>query len=426
MPSVAENPEVRILILGSNPETSEIVRVANLEGYKTFVVNPVENSPAKKIASISYHADPKNLHEIDEIIYKEKINAVALGVSDPLLPFYQEICERHGFPCYANKESVKIFSSKFEFSQYCQLFQINPIPTFDATQINSLPEESNPFPVVVKPIDSGAAVGISLCEDRDELKIGIELALEKSIAKEIIIEKYMDCDDLFAYYTIINGKARLTMLADRFKSSATGKFNSVCLYANYPSKHLNSFLATENSKFVRMIESLQIRTGVLGIQVFYDGHDFYAYDPGFRLQGEGPHFYLKAFHKYDQIKMMLKFAIDGEASEESEEVRVDPALTGYFARTIWVLGKPGIVSEIIGLEELTENPNVIKILNRFYPDDELNMEMIGTERQVLMRIYTFGMSELELDATCHYISETLKVLDDKGNSLISDLYFPLK
>jgi formate-dependent phosphoribosylglycinamide formyltransferase (GAR transformylase) len=423
---VDENREVRVLILGSNPETSEVVRVANLEGYKTFVVNPVEDSPAKKIAAVSYHADPKNLHVIDEIIYKEKINSVVLGVSDPLLPFYREICERHGFPCYANKESVKILSSKFEFSKYCQLFQIKPIPTFDVNQIYSLPADSNPFPVVVKPIDNGAAVGISLCEDWNEFKIGIELALEKSIAKQIIVEKYMDCDDLFAYYTITNGKARLTMLADRFKSRKTGKFNSVCLYANYPSKHLKSFLATENSKFVTMIESLQINTGVLGVQVFYDGSDFYAYDPGFRIQGEGPHFYLNAIYDYDQIRMMLNFAVKGKASEESVEVIVDPELTGYLARTIWVLGSPGIVSEIHGLEELTKNPNVIKILNRFFPDDALSAEMIGTERQVLMRIYTLGKNELELDETSRYVSETLRVLDQDGNSLISDLYSPLR
>ena len=68
--------QVRILVLGSNPETLEIVRNANLLGCTTFVINPVENSPAKSIAGVSYNADPRNSFEIDEIIRKEKINAV--------------------------------------------------------------------------------------------------------------------------------------------------------------------------------------------------------------------------------------------------------------------------------------------------------------------------------------------------------------
>lgn len=421
---MCENREVRILVLGSNPETSEIVRVANMEGHTTFVVNPVKNSPAKKIASVSFDADPKNQDAIDEIILREKINAVILGVSDPLLPYYQKICERHNFPCYANKESVRIFSSKSEFASYCELFDINPIPTVNPNEILSLSDESNIAPVVVKPIDNGASVGISLCKNVEEFKSGIELALGKSIAKKIIVEKYMDCDDLFAYYTIINGKAHLTMLADRHKSTKTGTFNSVCLFANYPSKHLNSFLENENSKIVRMIESLQINVGVLGLQIFYDGKDFYAYDPGFRVQGEGPHFYLKGIHQYDQIKMLIEFAIKGEISANSAGITMDPTLGGNFTRTIWILGRPGILSEIIGLEKITVIPNVIKILSRFLPGDQLSEDMVGTERQVLMRIYTVGKSEFELDEINRYISETIQVIDREGISLIADLYVP--
>ena len=421
-----KNSRVRILVLGSNPETSEIVQVANLQGYKTFVVNPMKNSPAKKIASVSYDADPKNEHEIDQIINRENINAVILGVSDPLLPYYQKICQRHNLPCFANEESVRILSSKSEFAKYCQLFEINPIPILDPKEISSLSDKSDIFPVVVKPIDSGAAVGISLCKNRKEFQSGIELALEKSIAKKIIVEKYMECDDLFAYYTIINGKAHLTMLADRYKSKKTGTFNSVCLYANYPSRHLNSFLESENSKLVRMIESLQINIGVLGLQMFYDGKNFYAYDPGFRMQGEGPHFYLKWIHEYDQIEMFLKYAIEGKVSKNSLEFINDPKLSGYVARTIWILGRPGVVSEIIGLKEITEKPSVIKILNRFLPGDHLSEDMIGTERQVLMRVYTLSKDGTELDEINRYISETIQVLDPQGNSLISDLYVPLK
>jgi biotin carboxylase len=277
---------------------------------------------------------------------------------------------------------------------------------------------------VVKPIDSGAAVGISLCKNGSELKSGIELALEKSIAKRIIVEKYMDCDDLFAYFTVINGKAHLTMLADRHKSSKTGTFKSVCLYANYPSRHLNSFLESVNSKIVKMIESLQINFGVLGLQIFYDGKNFYAYDPGFRLQGEGPHFYLDGIQQCDQIRMLLKFATEGRISEDFIQFNYDPSLNGYLARTIWILGKPGTISKIIGIEEILLKPNVLKILNRFSSGDLLSEDMIGTERQVLMRIYTFGKTQFELDEINLFIAETIQVIDQQGYSLISDLFIP--
>lgn len=415
---------VRILVLGSNPETAEIVRVANDLGYVTFVINPFENSPSKDLAAFSYNADPRNASQIDEIIRREGINAVILGVSDPLLPYYKDICERHKFPCYANENSTRIFSSKFEFSEYCKLFDIQPIPNYDLEIFSTNPSGFNGYPVVVKPIDSGAAVGVSLCENEVELKAGVQFALSKSLSKKVIVEKYMNCDDLFAYYSVLGGRAQLSMLADRYKSTKSGKLKSVCLYADYPSKHLGAFLEGVNSKIIRMIESLEIENGVLGIQVFYNGSEFYAYDPGFRLQGEGPHFYLNVIQKFDQIKMLLDFAIGGNGPKQSNTMGNDPTLNGYLARTIWILGNPGVVSEIKGLDELSKIPNVIKVLNRFSPGELITEDMVGTERQVLMRIYTIGKTHSELKSVSQDISNIVRVSDNEGRSLISDIYVP--
>jgi hypothetical protein len=69
-------------------------------------------------------------------------------------------------------------------------------------------------------------------------------------------------------------------------------------------------------------------------------------------------------------------------------------------------------------------PNVIKVLSRFLPGDQLSEDMVGTERQVLMRIYTVGKSEFELDEINRYISETIQVIDREGISLLADLYVP--
>lgn len=415
---------MKILILGSNPETAEIVAEANKLGYTTYVINQIVNSPAKKLANFSFNLDPSDSVEVDKIIKRENIEAVLLGVSDPLLPTYYEICKRHDLPCYANRDSVRIFSSKFEFSLYCQKFNIKPIPNFDPDLILKTTTERSIFPVVVKPIDSGAAVGISLCRNEGEIRKGIEIALRNSRKKKIIIEKYMNCDDLFAYYSVINGKVELAMLADRYKSYKAGDFNSVCLFAEYPSKHLHIFLEHSNAKFIKMIENLEIEKAVLGIQIFYDGNEFFAYDPGFRLQGEGPHFYLNELNGINQVEILLGYAANAPISTANTFQNFDPTLNGKTARTIWVLGRPGIISEIVGLDEISDIPNVIKVLNRFSPGDYISEDMIGTERQVLMRIYTIGDNRNILNEVAMKIANVIQVLDNKGDSLISDIYSP--
>ena len=147
-----------ILILGGNPETAEIVRVANSLGLRTIVINPFENSPAKREASAQYNFDPSHMELLDQIVEKESIRGVLLGVSDPLLPTYHEICNRYNFPCYVNEKSLKAFSSKSEFAGICTKFDIKPVPQYQIANSPEVVIQELLYPVVVKPVDSGAAV----------------------------------------------------------------------------------------------------------------------------------------------------------------------------------------------------------------------------------------------------------------------------
>ena len=75
---------------------------------------------------------------------------------------------------------------------------------------------------------------MSICTSPLELNEAISKALGMSRSGKAILEKAMECDDMFVYYTFINGKSYLTAIADRFKSNKQGRLKTVCLYANYP------------------------------------------------------------------------------------------------------------------------------------------------------------------------------------------------
>ena len=60
------------------------------------------------------------------------------------------------------------------------------------------------FPVIIKPDDSGAAVGIKICNSIKELKKQIKVSLGYSKKKKIICQKFLSGDDMQAFYTIYN------------------------------------------------------------------------------------------------------------------------------------------------------------------------------------------------------------------------------
>lgn len=413
-----------LLVLGSNPETAKIVEVARSMEIKTIVSNPISDSPAKRVADLSFDADPRNPEEIDSLIRRERVDGVMLGVSDPLVRHYYEICKRHTFPCFLNQKSVRAFSSKEAFGNVIKNFGLNQIHQYGVTGSSDFQLKDEVYPVVVKPVDSGAALGVSICESQADLINSINMGLSHSIRRQVVIEKAMMCDDLFAYYTFIDGTAVLTAIADRSKSIKQSGLPRVCLRADYPSKHLVRFLDSENSKLLSMFKSLDIRDGVLGIQFFFDGINFYAYDPGFRIQGEAPHHYIKTLFAMDQIKAAINFSLGLGYASTNTSFEPDPSFLGKKARTVWALGRTGVVESIQGLEMFSHEKRVVSVHVRVKPGDNISADMIGTERQVLARFHLLADDTESLDDVNRFVVRNFSVIGNDGVSMIQDIYNP--
>ena len=412
------------MILGGNPETGALVDVANGMGLRTIVVDPNPVAPAKRNAAVSYDVDVTNLEGVEEVIHREKIDGILVGVADVLVPYYQKLCERNAFPCYASESIVLALSSKSNFADTCIKYGIAVTPNYKIDYRDQLQVEKLPFPIVVKPVDSGAGVGISVCRTPDEFNLGVDKALSISLRKEILIEKFMECDDMFAYYTFIDGSPFLSALADRHKTLKQGQFSSVCMAAEYPSRHTERFVQEVHPKLLKMFDGLGIKNGVLLIQFFVDESDFYAYDPGFRLQGEAPHIYLKHFNHFDQREMLLQFAISGKMHEGDFNKLNDYRFNNEFGTTLWILLKAGKLGRVAGMDAVENHPNVIMVLQRFKQGDSVTEEMLGTERQVFARIYTVAKSRKETAEVTQFIEDHLSILDDVDENMVLDNYKP--
>jgi biotin carboxylase len=406
----------RLLILGGNPETKALVEVANELGVFTIVVDPNHLAPAKKIASISMDVDGMESETIIRIAKDHNVDGILVGVADILVPTYQKVCEALSFPCYATANIVSSFSSKDNFILACKNYNIPTIPTYDIENISNIP-----LPVIIKPVDNGGGVGITVCKTRSEVVNGINTALNFSLKKRIIIERYMDCDDLFVYYNFIDGKAYLTALADRFTSKLNKTGSPVSVGHRYPSKHLQNFEKNIHPKLINMFSGLGIKNGVLGLQFFYDGIDFYSYDPGFRLQGEGTHLHLLAANGFDNRVMLINFALTGSIYTGNFDSVNDVRFNQNYAATVWVLLDQGIIKTIDGIDKIKILSSFKFLLQRFYPGDEVSEEMLGTEKQVLCRIYLQNINNELLRSDINSISINLLVKSIDGDSMIIDM-----
>lgn len=409
----------KLLILGGNPETSALVRLANDMGIKTIVTSGRHTDDAKKYSWKSFDVDGMDVPGIIALAREEQVDGVLVGVADILVPSYCKVCDALGFPCYATQQIVDVFAFKDVFKSTCERYGIHGIPEYylDA-DMNESDIAKIQYPVMVKPVDNGGGVGMTVCYNESELRPAVEKALNASKQKRFIVEKYMQCEDMGMYYTFKDGVCSASCIYDRYTTDEQPGLSRVCLGGTYPSKHMKEYFERMHNNACRMFRDIGIQNGVLMLSAFYENGEFYVYDTGFRLQGEAPHLLINAIQGFDQREMLIRFALTGSEGELDLEIADDPMLRGKWAATLWFLLRKGTITKIEGLDAWLDDPRVVANAQRLHEGDVVPEEWIGNEKQVMTRLYLVCDSKQELaDALAEYMDK-VKALDENGNQMI--------
>ena len=397
----------KLLILGANVETAGLVKTAKEMGIYTVVADYLPNSYAKKFADQPEDIDGMDIEKLVHFIRKEKIDGVMVGTADPLVPSYYKVCKILGLPCYVTEESVEAFTNKRKFKNICKKFGINGVSEYTVDQIRE--NKNVEYPVLIKPADGRSGRGMSVCYSAPEVEAGIEKALEVSRCGEVLIERYMECEDVFMYYTFQNGKCYLSAMTDRHVSREQKGLDPVVLGGIYPSKYIGLYMDTLHGKMCKMFEYLNIKNGVLLIQAFVENENFYVYDPGFRLQGGAPHILVNGINHIDHLQMLVNFALTGKMGEYAIESKNDYMFGGKAAASQVILLRKGVIGKIEGIDAAKSLQGVISATQRLFEGDEVSL--VGTEQQILVRFHM----------VCDTL-ESLHILINKINELIHRNY----
>jgi hypothetical protein len=415
----------KLLILGGNPETASVVIIAKKMGLITYVVDLVNNSPAKRVCDYSFTGNAADVKLLTKIILDNNIEGVLVGVADILVPAYEEVCRLFNFPCYANLSGIKVFASKDGFINACKRFGLLTIPNYTEYILLNKNIDSIEYPVMVKPVDSGGGVGMSIANDYFELIKSVNKAKLSSRVGRYICEKYMiNGQDIQAYYTIVDGEIFLSSIVDRTTNKSQGNLSPVCIGALYNSKFINLYIETFNSKFIELIKYTRVENGVLSVQCFVDEGKIYPYDPGFRLQGEGQHLMLNAINGFDHREMLINFSLNNPMWKGNFAEINDLYLKNKSACSVWILLRSGLISNIEGIDYIKNMPNFMDIMIRFEVNDRVFESFIGTEKQVFARIYLAANNMSSLRESVKLIHSNLIVQDDEGLNMIVDYYQP--
>lgn len=409
----------KLLIMGANPETVPLITVAEEMGVKTIVTSNRPEDVAKRYAWKAADVDGLDVPGLVALARREQVDGVLVGVADILVPAYCKVCDALGLPCYATQNIVDVFSYKDVFKATCERYGVHGIPEYYLDeQLKREDLDRIKYPVMVKPVDSYSGIGMTVCRSEEELPAAVEKALAASHCKRFIVERYMECDDCGLYYTFKDGVCSPSCIYDRYTTSEQPGLARVCLGGTYPSKHMKDYFERMHGNALRLFRAIGIENGVLMLSAFYEDGEFYVYDTGFRLQGEAPHLLMKAVQGFDQREMLIRFALTGSEGGLDLAKDDDPYFRGKWAATLWFLLKEGTISRIEGLDEAKSDPRVVADVRRLGVGDRILPEWIGTEKQVLTRMYMVCDSKEALAACLAEYQEKVKVFDGEGRSML--------
>ena len=404
----------RLLILGGMRFSCEIVNKAREMGIHTIVAdyNRIEDSPGKQIADEAVDLSVIDLDAVVSYVKKNAVDGVIVGFNDMLLPYYADICQKCGLPCYGTKEQFETLIAKDRYKALCRQFGVPTIPEFDVN------EENITFPVLVKPVDNSGSRGVSICHDRQELENAVVIGKEASRNGKVIVERYMDGREVTVFWTFQDGNYYLSALANRHVKHNQGD-DVIPLPVGYtfPSVFLPRYRKEVEENCKRMFQHLGLKDGMMFMQCKVEDGRCYVYDLGYRLTGSLEYKILERVCGYNPLEMMIHFALTGKMGEESIADKAVPEFKTP-AFNVSCLCAPGTIQSITGIDRVKEMPEVEDVVIAHAPGETITEQMRGLLAQITVRVLGSVASKENLLPTMQRVDDTIHIIGENGEQLL--------
>lgn len=406
----------KILILGGYTHLIDVVKTARQMGMYTIVADRDPDSPAKMYADKSFTISTDETERLAEMAREEGITGIFNAFDDFNTWQAQALCERLGLPFYATKKQLEICSNKERFKAYCRDYGIPVIEEYSIRDVQENAFENLPYPVIVKPVDSYASQGITVCRNEEQLETAYAKAVGRSKIGTAIIERFVDnSHGVEMYYTVAQGTVILTAMTDRYVQKLSANHPPLPTATVFPSEHLDRYVNVLDAKVRKMIRGMDIQNGVLFIQSLVEDGNFYLYEMGFRLSGEQHYQIIEKQTGINLLEEMLEYATGGTINADSIE-KFDNGYTKTMACNLAVLLHPGKILSIQGLEAILQMPEVLSFVQLKEPGDIV--QDTGNYGQMLGR---FNIVSDQLALTIQKINQLLRVVSVEGKDLIASM-----
>ena len=411
----------RLLVLGGT-SAKDIVAQAKRMGVYTIVADLEETNASKKLSDEGVVVSTTDTDRLVELIREKHIDGVFAGPSEFNIQQVMKVCEAAGLPFYVTRKQWDICQDKYTFKELCRKYNVPVVPEYKLTA-ELRPEDliKIKYPVVVKPTDACSSKGLSICKNEKELRVAVPYAISASETGHFIVEKCITSDYGFgSRYIANNGDIVLSAVCDRYTVDEFDGKAHISAAAIFPSKKMESYIKEINPNVIAMFKSIGLANGTFFMQALVDQEDgqIYFHEMGLRLSGGLIYSMLEASCGYNDVQMMIRYALGGPMATPEEFARIDPYMHGNFVGSLTIPLREGIVGNVSGVDEVRSNPNVTSLVQYYQEGDKVGAELIGTLMQHFCRVKMMTKSIDDYLQLISWVNNTIKVSDTEGKDMV--------
>lgn len=410
----------KLLYLGGIPRARYVVERAQKLGIYVLVADYLETNPAKEIANETALVNALDVDSLEHLCREKKIDGVFSGYVDVIQPCWKELCSRIGLPCYIEDNMLLAATDKVFFKHLCDIYNV-PVPHTYTIDKNNILESAKalPYPVFIKPLDASGSRGADVCYDAEDFLKKYEHALSYSKKGLVTVEDYLQGTEFILDYMLIDGKAYLASMADRYTNEGHAAAINCCNLMIFPSKNLDRYYEEVNPLVCNMFAKEGFNNGVIFLQG-YSGDSIKFYEMGCRLGGTWP-FIDEHFHGINPMDMLFRYEITGKMLNGESPDSITARFKGN-AAVIYFMAKKkeGYIKTVKGVDEIKKMKHVVSVLEYYKCGDYFS---IGNLTDVLiLGVHLVADNFKQLKERINEIYSLVDYLDENGDSVLEPLY----
>ena len=407
----------RILFIGASGHFELAIKKAKEMGIYTIIINYNKNAMAKQYADLACDVDTYNPEEVLNFAREQKVDGLFTSWNEVNLYTTAYVAKEIGVPFYATKEQLDQLVTKYAFKKTCRKYEVPVIPEFYVG--NNLTEKEIAdfeYPVIFKPTDSGGTRGMTILHSREGVEDAYRKALEASIKKEVVVEKYLSQGQLIVIdIAVQNDDVYIASVADRSIVRTSDSAVPLAVSYMYPSKNIAIVEQQVLTPLKDMIHGLGIHNGIISFEGMISEDKLFLIETQFRFGGTHFYKFVEKACGVDLLEMMIEYALKGTYERYELKGRLNPYFSARYAcQNLQV--DSGKIVEVKNVDAVKSLQGVdwfvqIKNLGDIVPND-------GSTAQNFAKIGLSEESDQKLYQLMDKIQHTLEVLDEKGNNLV--------